>query len=57
MVFQSYAIFPHLNVRDNIAFGLRLRKLTDREIRERTENVVDLVGLGGMEARQPSQLS
>ncbi len=57
MVFQSYAIFPHLNVRDNIAFGLRLRKLTDREIRERTEQVVDLVGLGGMEARQPSQLS
>ena len=57
MVFQSYAIFPHLNVRDNIAFGLRLRKLTDREIRERTEKVVDLVGLGGLEGRQPSQLS
>lgn len=57
MVFQSYAIFPHLNVRENIAFGLRLRDLTEREICERTEKVVDLVGLGGLEGRQPSQLS
>ena len=57
MVFQSYAIFPHLNVRNNIAFGLNLQKLSRKEIRERTEKVVELVGLEGMEDRQPSQLS
>jgi iron(III) transport system ATP-binding protein len=57
MVFQSYAIFPHLNVRDNIAFGLKLKDLSTQEIRERTERVVELVGLEGLEDRQPSQLS
>ncbi|HOO87703.1 MAG TPA: ABC transporter ATP-binding protein, partial [Synergistales bacterium] len=57
MVFQSYAIFPHLNVRDNIAFGLKLKDLSKKEIRERTERVVELVGLEGLEERQPSQLS
>ena len=57
MVFQSYAIFPHLDVRDNIAFGLKLKELSKKEIRERTERVVELVGLEGLEERQPSQLS
>lgn len=57
MVFQSYAIFPHLNVYENIAFGLRLRKLEETLIREKMEKALDLVGLTGLEERQPSQLS
>jgi iron(III) transport system ATP-binding protein len=57
MVFQSYAIFPHLNVFDNIAFGLRLQRLPRGALRERVDRVVELVGLGGMTQRAPSQLS
>jgi iron(III) transport system ATP-binding protein len=57
MVFQSYAIFPHLNVYDNIAFGLRLKGLTRAAIRERVDRVVGLTGLSGMTGRPPSQLS
>ncbi|HPJ27034.1 MAG TPA: ABC transporter ATP-binding protein [Synergistaceae bacterium] len=57
MVFQSYAIFPHLNVRDNIAFGLKLQELSRKEIRERTGKAMELVGLEGLGDRQPSQLS
>jgi iron(III) transport system ATP-binding protein len=57
MVFQSYAIFPHLNVYDNIAFGLRLKGLSKAEIRTRVDKVVELVGLTGMTQRPPSQLS
>jgi len=57
MVFQSYAIFPHLNVYENIAFGLRLKKMEESKIREKMEGVIDLVGLTGLESRQPSQLS
>ena len=56
MVFQSYAIFPHL-VYENIAFGLRLKKMEESKIREKMEGVIDLVGLTGLESRQPSQLS
>jgi iron(III) transport system ATP-binding protein len=57
MVFQSYAIFPHLNVFDNIAFGLRLKRLPRAALRERVERVVEQVGLTGMTNRAPSQLS
>jgi iron(III) transport system ATP-binding protein len=57
MVFQSYAIFPHLNVFDNIAFGLRLKRLGRAAMRERVDKVVALVGLEGMTQRPPSQLS
>ena len=57
MVFQSYAIFPHLNVYENIAFGLRLKKMEESKTREKMEGVIDLVGLTGLESRQPSQLS
>lgn len=57
LVFQSYAIFPHLNVFENIAFGLRLKGLTERDIGYRMEKVVHMVGLEGMETRRPSQLS
>nr|WP_321500692.1 ABC transporter ATP-binding protein [uncultured Dethiosulfovibrio sp.] len=57
LVFQSYAIFPHLNVFENIAFGLRLKGLKEGDIHSKMEKVVHMVGLGGMETRRPSQLS
>ncbi len=57
MVFQSYAIFPHLSVFENIAFGLRLKSMPRAQVRSRVERVVDLVGLQGMTGRAPSQLS
>ncbi|EFC90775.1 ABC transporter related protein [Dethiosulfovibrio peptidovorans DSM 11002] len=57
LVFQSYAIFPHLNVFENIAFGLKLKRLSHKDIKAKMERVVDLVGLRGLENRQPSQLS
>src|SRR6187402_1505019 len=56
-VFQSYALFPHLTVEDNIGFGLQMQKLPKSEIAERVKNVTSLVSLGGMEQRKPSQLS
>ncbi|WP_024821645.1 MULTISPECIES: ABC transporter ATP-binding protein [Aminobacterium] len=57
MVFQSYAIFPHLNVYENIAFGLRLKGQSDQEVEKRMRQVLDLVGLAELERRQPNQLS
>lgn len=57
MVFQSYAIFPHLNVFDNVAFGLKLKGMPARELRERVQRVLDVTGLSGYEKRSPSQLS
>jgi spermidine/putrescine transport system ATP-binding protein len=56
-VFQSYALFPHLTVEENISFGLRMRKLPKREIADRVRQVTELVSLGGMESRKPNQLS
>ena len=56
-VFQSYALFPHLSVRDNIAFGLRMQKTPKDESRRRVAEVVELVALGGFEDRMPHQLS
>jgi spermidine/putrescine transport system ATP-binding protein len=56
-VFQSYALFPHLNVRDNIAFGLRMKKVPRVERLKRVAEAVELVSLGGFEARKPAQLS
>ncbi len=56
-VFQSYALFPHLTVEENIGFGLRMQKVPKLEIAERVKNVVALVALGGMETRKPIQLS
>ncbi len=57
MVFQSYAIFPHLNVFDNVAFGLKLKNLRQHEVKKRVEQVLELVDLTGMAKRAPSQLS
>ena len=57
MVFQSYALFPHYNVFDNVAYGLRLRKVPKDEIQRRVTDILDLVELSGMEARMTNQLS
>ena len=57
MVFQSYALFPHYNVFDNVAYGLRLRKVPKQEIQERVEGILQLVELTGMEQRMTNQLS
>ena len=57
MVFQSYALFPHYNVFQNVAYGLRLRKLSWAEIRERVTSILNLVELSDMEQRMTNQLS
>lgn len=57
MVFQNYAVWPHMKVYNNVAYGLKLQKLPKRDIREKTRDVLELVGLGGLEDRYPSQLS
>ncbi len=57
LVFQNYALFPHLTVFDNVAFGLRLRRLAKADIAERVGRVLHLVDLAGMAARFPAQLS
>ena len=57
LVFQDYALFPHLNVRDNVAFGLRMRRLPAVEIAGRVANSLALVDLDGFEDRQVTELS
>ena len=57
MVFQNYALWPHMSVFDNIAYGLRVRKLPKDEVRRRVMKVLELVGLKGLEDRYPLQLS
>jgi spermidine/putrescine transport system ATP-binding protein len=56
-VFQSYALFPHLDVAGNVAFGLKYKRLTKDERRIAVREVLDVVQLGGLEHRKPSQLS
>src|ERR687898_2145265 len=56
-VFQSYALFPHLDVFENVAFGLRRKKVDKADIRWRVTEVLALVDLPGYERRRPSQLS
>ncbi len=56
-VFQSYALFPHLNVYDNVAFGLRRQKTPKGEIRQRVAEALELVQLTGLEKRKPGQMS
>jgi len=57
MVFQSYAIWPHLKVFDNVAYPLQVRKIAKKEIKERVAEVLHLVGLSGLEDRYGTQLS
>lgn len=57
MVFQSYAIWPHMNIFENVAFPLRMLKLAEDEIRQKVEEVLKLVELGGLSSRTPDTLS
>ncbi|MGN6781388.1 MAG: ABC transporter ATP-binding protein [Marmoricola sp.] len=57
MVFQSYALFPHMSVFENVAFGLRRRKLPKAEITSRVQEILELVDLTGREKRRPRELS
>ena len=57
MVFQSYALLPHYNIFDNVAYGLKLRKMDKATIREKVTRILELVGLEGMEERMTNQLS
>lgn len=56
-VFQHYAAFKHLTVRDNVAFGLKIRKRPKDEIAEKVDNLLEVVGLAGFQTRYPNQLS
>jgi spermidine/putrescine ABC transporter ATP-binding subunit len=57
MVYQSYALFPHMSVFDNVAFGLRMRGVARSALGERVRHALELVDLAGLEARRPGQLS
>ncbi|MDD3904086.1 MAG: ABC transporter ATP-binding protein [Sphaerochaeta sp.] len=57
MVFQSYALFPHLSVFENIAFGLKLRKVEVPSVTKQVQKIVDICGIKGLEKRFPKQLS
>ncbi len=57
MVFQSYALFPHMTIFDNVAFGLRMRRQSSGEIEKKVAGALELVHLAGMERRYPRQLS
>ncbi|GAG19363.1 unnamed protein product, partial [marine sediment metagenome] len=57
MVFQTYAVWPHMTVFDNVAYGLKLKKMNKEEIKKRVADALTLVGLGGLESRYGTQLS
>jgi iron(III) transport system ATP-binding protein len=57
MMFQSYALFPHLNIRENIEFGLKIKKLPKKVIKRKVDEIVELTGLKGMEERRPDEIS
>ena len=57
MVFQSYAIWPHMNIFENVAFPLRMHKASESEIKKQVEEVLSLVELGGLSERMPNTLS
>jgi spermidine/putrescine transport system ATP-binding protein len=56
-VFQNYALFPHLSIFDNVAFGLRRKRVPDAEVKERVRAMLELVELSGFEKRRPNQVS
>jgi sulfate/thiosulfate transport system ATP-binding protein len=56
-VFQHYAAFKHLNVRDNVAYGLKIRKRPKAEVKAKVDNLLEVVGLSGFQSRYPNQLS
>ncbi len=57
MVFQNYAVWPHMKVFNNVVYGLKLKKMSKQSIKEKGQQVLKLVGLDGLEDRYPSQLS
>src|SRR5210317_453765 len=57
MVFQNYAVWPHMKVYNNIVYGLKLQRLSRQSIKEKAQKVLELVGLDGLEDRYPAQLS
>ncbi|MDD4449704.1 MAG: ABC transporter ATP-binding protein, partial [Sphaerochaeta sp.] len=57
MVFQNYALFPHMTVFENIAYGLRIRKESNDEVKRKVEDIMRLIGLENLGDRQPRQLS
>lgn len=57
MVFQEYALFPHMNIYENISYGLKLQKVSKEEIDKRVKNVLELMQLTGLENRYPNQMS
>ena len=57
MVFQSYGLFPHMTVKENVAYGLRVKHVPKREIQTRVQEVLALVGLVGLDARSVAKLS
>ena len=57
MVFQSYALFPHLSVAENVVFGLKVRRVKPTERREKLQRALEITGLLGFEKRKPAELS
>ncbi len=57
MIFQSYAIWPNMTVAENVGFGLKLRKLSGAEVKDRTARILDVVQMGHLAGRYPSELS
>jgi ABC-type Fe3+/spermidine/putrescine transport system ATPase subunit len=57
MVFQNYALWPHMKVYENVAYGLKVRKVPNEEVKDRVHDVLELVKLGGLGDRFPNQLS
>lgn len=57
MVFQNYALFPHMTVEKNISYGLRVNRIPEAEIKKRVADAVDILNLGGLEKRLPRELS
>lgn len=57
IVFQSYALFPHMNVKDNISYGLKVRRIPKNEVDSRVNDLIEMLGLNGLEYKYPSQLS